>query len=407
MKVSQYILAGVALGSLLMGSACKREVSSQSDIQLTRQPYIQYKNEDSVRVRWMTDQQMKTPVMQWGEEKIEAYKVEHRLGNLYEAIVPTADGQLVSYGIFDGKEKISGDLKTNLLKNTGKSIQFFAVGDIGEATENGGFPTMLNKELSKFDGLQFGFLLGDIVYPVGASEKYDEQLFTPLAESLSKMPVFPILGNHDYGSDLDQNYFQEWAKVGNGHYYHIAKGNTQFLCLDSRNGSEGFYEFEEQKAWVEKTLKENQGKYKWTIIALHHPGKTCTYKKVSKQLISMYPIFNQYDVDLVMNGHAHTYERLNPMDAEGIPIQLENASQINDPLKDHFIAMTLGAGGKLKEGWTPEEKPCKFEGLVTKQIHAGHVGIFEINGDTLTFNLATHGTDDKDAFIWVKEAITQ
>lgn len=401
MRTNQFILAVMALASILTGWACQSE-ATYSDIQLTRKPYLQYAGNDSVRVRWMTDQLMEEPAVVWENEIFEAKKVAHRLGFLYEAISPIGSGESSSYHIKDGKQRLVGDFETNQLSREDEVIRFFAVGDIGEATENGGFPEMLNQELSKNKDLQFGFLLGDIVYPVGASELYDYQLFGPLSGSLSRMPVFPILGNHDYGSDLEQNYFQEWAKIENGHYYHITRGNTQFLCLDSRNGSEGFYEFEQQKAWVEKTLKENQGKYQWTIIAVHHPGKTCTYKKVNDQLISMYPIFNKYDVDLVLNGHAHTYERLNPMDADGNAMVLENSSLINDPLKDRFMAITLGAGGKLKEDWKPGEKECKYDGLVTKQIHAGHVGMFEINGDKMVFQLSVHGTEESDHFEWNK-----
>ncbi len=37
-------------------------------------------------------------------------------------------------------------------------------------------------------------------------------------------------------------------------------------------------------------------------------------------MIALYEIFAKNDVDLVLNGHAHTFERLKPYDANGIVV---------------------------------------------------------------------------------------
>ena len=67
-------------------------------------------------------------------------------------------------------------------------------------------------------------------------------------------------------------------------------------------------------------------------------------------------------MDLVLNGHAHTYERLKPFDANGNVATSNNHSSYGD-LKDRFISITIGAGGKLKEEWQadPTNKDnCKY-----------------------------------------------
>lgn len=65
---------------------------------------------------------------------------------------------------------------------------------------------------------------------------------------------------------------------------------------------------EEQSSYVEKQLKESQAK--WNIITCHHsvfsPAKGRDFQFAREH---WKPIFDKYGVDLVLNGHDHTYAR--------------------------------------------------------------------------------------------------
>ncbi len=63
-----------------------------------------------------------------------------------------------------------------------------------------------------------------------------------------------------------------------------------------------------QALWVEDLLKNNP--CKWTIMTFHHPLFSTSARrdnKVVRELLK--PLIDKYRVDLVLNGHDHTYAR--------------------------------------------------------------------------------------------------
>lgn len=158
------------------------------------------------------------------------------------------------------------------------------------------------------------------------------------------------------------------------------------LGLDSSDG--GFFNKQEQILWLQKTLNDNKGKYDWTIVFLHHNGKTCSYKKNYKHVIDFYEIFADNNVDLVLNGHAHTYERLKPYDENGnVDVSRENETRYND-LNNRFVSITIGAGGKINKNWKADptnSKNCDDGSIVAHYEHVPSFGLISIDGNTLLF----------------------
>ena len=159
-----------------------------------------------------------------------------------------------------------------------------------------------------------------------------------------------------------------------------------FIGLDSSDG--GFYEKENQLKWLKKTLTDNKDSYDWVIIYLHHNGKTCTYKPNYKHVIEFYNVFAKYNVDLVLNGHAHTYERLKPYDENGnIDVSRKGETNYKD-LENRFISITLGAGGKLNKTWNadPNNKAnCNDGNIVAHFEHVPSFCLVSIDKKVLIF----------------------
>jgi hypothetical protein len=268
-------------------------------------------------------------------------------------------------------------------------FSFFAAGDIGEPVADGGKPDRMAQSVEKLvDSLQFGLLLGDVVYPNGESEGYDTNLFNYFGTVFSQIPAYAVLGNHEWHVDPELNFVQEWKLPGNEHYYSFDYGNTHFIALDSKTGD--FYEYRKQKAWLTKDLQKAKAKkYQWTVVFVHYNGKSCTYKHDTKRLIELYPLFATYGVDLVLNGHAHTYERLTPMNGKGDVLtdwvgKNETYTDVNG-----FISITVGSGGKLRgigsdpEPYQPDPEHCVHPNLVAFASHDWAFLRVNITGNTL------------------------
>ncbi|WNH10961.1 metallophosphoesterase [Thalassobellus suaedae] len=221
--------------------------------------------------------------------------------------------------------------------------------------------------------------LGDIIYPDGKSAFADAYLFKPMESILKNIPFYPALGNHDWHVNPDINFATEWKLPNNEHYYSFDYNNAHFIALDTRSGK--MYDQENQIEWFENDLKNAQGKYDWIFVYFHHNGITCTYKPEYKAVVDMYPLFAKYNVDLVLNGHAHTYERLMPFDKNGKVMEHYN-TPLNEygDIKGGFIQITTGAGGKLKKDWNPGQ--CD-KNIVAATAHRGHFTLINIKGRQL------------------------
>ncbi|PPK87734.1 calcineurin-like phosphoesterase family protein [Neolewinella xylanilytica] len=352
---------------------------------LARAPYLQMALGDSATVLWRT---------RAGEEAAVAYRRvgtktwETAVGKVRPTNTGVVENEVVLTGLVPGEPytyRVLTDgrqlLKTDPvfpapLADTATRFRFFAVGDIGEPEETEGTPGWLNDALVRDPTTyRFGLLLGDIVYPTGQSAVYDERLFDHFAGYFPTTPVYAVLGNHDW-HEPEANYMEEWKLPGNEHYYAFRQGNVRFLALDSGANGE-LYDSTAQLAWLESELARPSEATTWTVVYLHHNGKSCTYKQDYPAVMGLYGLFERYNVDLVLNGHAHTYERLRPMDGNGTPGA------------EGFTSITIGSGGKLRgtkgdpTPYTPDPENCRHPDLVARAVHDWVYLGLSVEGDTI------------------------
>lgn len=392
--------------------SCAFQKTSKHNIPLVRKPYLQSALSDSTTILWRTAIGSECKVAFKEKNKKDWTYVDGitRLTNTKvienEVCLPNLKANTTyEYQIYtDDQRMLKGQNLwfSSPVSNSDTSFTFFAVGDIGEPIEEGGTPDKLGISLSKYvDSFNFGLLLGDIIYPDGKSELYDKNLFQYFGKIFPYVPVFTVLGNHDW-HEPDENYLKEWKLPGNEHYYSFDYGNTHFIGLDTKNGE--LYEYEKQVNWLEKDLSKNTDKADWIVVFLHHNGKSCTYKKDYEGVVSLYPIFEKHGVDLILNGHAHTYERLNPMNGSGEVVL--NHKKINDPSKKGFISITVGSGGKLRgvgtdpKPFTPNPDNCKYPNLVAAYSHQWAFLTLEIDGKQLKGKaISTENNEILDEFV--------
>ncbi len=406
------VLLGLILGGCWGRIAEQRQGGAGAGrARLLRAPYLQMALGDSATVMWRTDTGSTAGVrfrpagsQNWRSATGEVER--KRTGAFANEVVLNglAHSESYEYEVITDGRVFAGRTYTFVSPAPADdtAFSFFAVGDIGEPVALEGAPQFLARALER-DTLHyaFGLLLGDIVYPEGRSEDYDEVFFRHFADYFPTTAVYPVLGNHDW-HEPEQNYTQEWRLPGNEHYYSFDYGNVRFIALDS--GPEGeIWDYERQVAWLEERLGSTAGRRDWTVVYLHHNGKSCTYKQDYGGVVSLYPLFEKYGVDFVFNGHAHTYERLNPMDGKGdpIPAYVGKPQVYTDPRG--FISTTIGSGGKLRgmkgdpTAYAPDAERCRHPDLVARDAHTwAYLGL-TVNGRELrgtAYDTRTHAVID-------------
>jgi acid phosphatase type 7 len=152
---------------------------------------------------------------------------------------------------------------------------------------------------------------GDIAYDSGTLADFESKFFGVYAPMLSKAPMFPTSGNHDYETADAAPYRQVFTLPENGgpegheRWYSFDWGDVHFVALDTERIGEA------QATWLAADLTANQ--LPWTIVYGHRPphstgehGDTALFQQV------FVPILEAHGVDLVLAGHDHHYERFLP-----------------------------------------------------------------------------------------------
>lgn len=108
-------------------------------------------------------------------------------------------------------------------------------------------------------------------------------------------------GNHDRDNETRRMLVED-ALDPPGAYYSMRLGDGKLIVLDSNNVSDGA-----QTDWFRDELEDSGSP---TIVVFHHPPYTCgVYGTEDVVNDAWIPLFNEFDVPLVLNGHEHHYER--------------------------------------------------------------------------------------------------
>ncbi|WP_258534335.1 metallophosphoesterase family protein [Streptomyces sp. PT12] len=131
-----------------------------------------------------------------------------------------------------------------------------------------------------------------------------------------------VPGNHEYSSgQLSQFWRPQFPYPDNGPgnaetqqtAYTVDYQGVRFIGLDSnlQNNTEVMAA---QTEWLEGLLRDNPNK--WTVVTFHHPVYSTTGTRNNPNVRAQWgPLLEEYGVDLVLQGHDHSYGRGNRTDA--------------------------------------------------------------------------------------------
>ena len=160
------------------------------------------------------------------------------------------------------------------------------------------------------------------------------QFFTIHKSWLGRTPFFGVMGNHEMGSCGPEFFTKMFTNPGNERYYSFDWANAHFVGVDV---TQSYGVGSAQYTWLENDLRTSTKP--WKFVFFHYPayssGNHGSDATVQSALI---PLFEQHGVDLVFNGHDHTYERTVPILA---------GAQSADATKAITYVVSGGAGAPL------------------------------------------------------------
>ena len=134
------------------------------------------------------------------------------------------------------------------------------------------------------------------------------------------IPSLAAPGNHEYFKDenqkgtLSRHWRPQFALPENGPEgltetaYYIDYQGIRFISLNSQEAISSQEILEKQAVWFEKINKDNPNR--WTIVFHHHPiYSTANGRDNDHWRDKMEPLYKKYHMDLVLQGHDHTYAR--------------------------------------------------------------------------------------------------
>ena len=224
----------------------------------------------------------------------------------------------------------------------------------------------LNQAFGKFPDARFIVHNGDLTENPEDESGWD-YFFKEAKAWLTRFPLMPATGNHDEVDENADRYISHFNVPDNGAdgsipgtTYSFDYGPVHFVFLNTESNIKG------QTKWLRQDLSATDKP--WIIVALHRgPYGGNQDKSILKRWV---PVFDEFGVDLVLQGHNHEYSRSFPLKDDKIVAEG----------KGTVYVVTNASGAKLNV-----KKKDKYYHQVhfqpDKQTFAG----IRINGDTLTY----------------------
>jgi hypothetical protein len=250
---------------------------------------------------------------------------------------------------------------------------------------------------------KFWLFSGDIT-----SEPNDDQLgelFTATGFIFRTIPSALVPGNHDMAFLVENGQIVRNSKgdkmrtkfvspLWHAHYtlpengisgmeeasYTFDYQGVRFMMINSND------RLEEQAVWMEKLLAANTNP--WTVVVFHHPLYSSGGKRDDHNTRNAFlPLFDKYNVDLVLTGHDHSYAR---------SYKLRNGTVVPNTEKGTVYVLSVS-------GPKQYELNLQYKNLMAKMD--GHVQLFQvvsIDGHTLSYKSYTAAGMVFDSFTLTK-----
>lgn len=321
---------------------------------IVRGPYMQSPTHESIKIMWRTSSSTSSKVW-YGTDSTNLNLTAEINDNVTDHIVLLSnldDSTTYFYQVGNLNGVLTTSIsnhyfKTHPTPGTSVPVRVWAIGDFGR-NNNGQIEVKQSYEnWTGSRGTDVWLWLGDNAYSDGSDDEYQSKVFNVngFSDVFSHLPFCPSPGNHDYNSVWEEStllgipytnialsshtgpYFDivEVPKYGEAGgypsqhevFYSFDYGDVHFLSLNSEvfDYTLSYDGINQMIDWIEADLQQNTAKF--TIAYFHQPpyskgshDSDDAYELVMKAMREkVIPVLESYDVDLVVNGHSHVFER--------------------------------------------------------------------------------------------------
>lgn len=312
---------------------------------VTRGPLLQMLSTNAINIKWRTAGPASSRV-KYGTDPnhlSSAVTIDNAVTDHEVRIVGLSPDTKYYYAIGSAGSILEGSYRNSFTTappaTTKRKIRIVAFGDAGTGNKMQKAIRDGYLHLDKGGSPDLALLLGDNAYNSGTDEQHQQRMFDIYDNTVfANHPVFSVPGNHEYDNDpkglaglrgthripyydifsLPTDAECGGTPSGTEHYYSFDYGNIHFIMLDSYGYDDNKLLYDStgaQAQWLKSDLAAYYGKRKWTVVCLHHPPYThgTHDSEKEKDLIAIRqqitPILERYNVDVVLAGHSHVYER--------------------------------------------------------------------------------------------------
>ncbi len=226
----------------------------------------------------------------------------------------------------------------------------------------------------------------------GLLEEYKGFTFSPVSRTLT---IATAIGNHDrkgiaykYFTNLPNEDEGMISSPQGGNYY-FTKGEVLFLVIDSNNASST-----DHRNFIKKAVKENED-LKWRVVMMHHDlySGTIEGREDENELLRLIlsPIFDEFNIDLVLMGHSHHYSISHVLYNGEIAGELENGSTINNA--EGTVYMVSASVGRPRDDGAYSQRIAIGMDEFTDKLY----NIIDFSEDAITVTTYERGEDEEFA----------
>jgi acid phosphatase type 7 len=294
--------------------ACGIGASTVSGALVSRQPYLQQVTSRSAMVGWVT--------LGTEPERVEVTRPDGTpvgtAAAVHEKTVVRTAGERQMWSRIDGLEPDTiycysvenGALlnertgfRTAPAADSARPVRFLAFGD------SGGGGSDQYALLDQMFHFPYDLIIhtGDIAYASGTIHEFQRNVFDVYTELFRNLPFFPSAGNHEYKTSSAAPFRAVFAlpEVSGEKWYSYDWGRVHFVALDTEA------DYATQARWLDDDLAATTAP--WKIVYLHRPPYSSGMHGSDSNLrAKLAPILEKHGVQLLLAGHDHHYERINP-----------------------------------------------------------------------------------------------